>query len=149
MRKGSFNLDMWQKSDKIFKRLCKESNIFQSKIFKSIYKFMLKNDTYIFYGRDGTSYAKYGLQYEIKFYKLQLDFAKSLIEENLLPSGDYYILFTDTLFRYNAIMTDWTEVAIASGKRKFVDFFIPIANKKIGPISYNSLKKIYSCLPMV
>jgi len=142
-----------QKSDKIFKRLCKEIGIYPGKFYKHIMNFFSEHDTYVFYGLDDASYSSYDESVEIKFYKLQLDLAKRLIEEGILIRKDYQKILNDTLLRYdtkksNRFLDKWDDVSRKSGKREFVDFFIPQYEKKIIWLSDKEKERIYSTLPM-
>ena len=145
-------VDRILKSDKIFKRLCKEMGIYPGKFYKHIMNFFDEGKTYVFYGRDDASYSSYGEKEEIGFYKLQLDLARRLIEENLLTNKDYGLLLDDTLSRYDVNrahqhLPRWSMVAKRSGKKDFLDFFIPQYEKNIGRIPERRKKNLYDSLP--
>ena len=96
-----YEIKQTEKANKIFKRLCKEIGIYPGKFYKDIMNFFEYADSYVFYGRDEASYSSYGEQAEIKFYRLQFDLAKKLIEDNILRPGDYNTILNDTLYRYD------------------------------------------------
>lgn len=147
-----YEIKQTEKANKIFKRLCKEIGIYPGKFYKDIMNFFEYADSYVFYGRDEASYSSYGEQTEIKFYRLQFDLARKLIEDNILRPDDYNTILNDTLYRYDVKKSDafrdkWQIVAKRSGKRDFVDFFILKYQEKIKKLPISKVGEIYDTLP--
>ena len=147
-----YDIKQTEKANKIFKRLCKEIGIYPGKFYKDIMNFFEYADSYVFYGRDEASYSSYGEQAEIKFYRLQFDLARKLIEDNILRTSDYNTILNDTLYRYDVNKSDvfrdkWQVVAKYSGKRDFVDFFIRKYQEKIKKLPISKVAEIYDTLP--
>lgn len=147
-----YEIKQTEKANKIFKRLCKEIGIYPGKFYKGIMNFFEYADSYVFYGRDEASYSSYDEQTEIKFYRLQFDLARKLIEDNILRPGDYNTILNDTLYRYDVKKSDvfsdrWRIVAKYSGKRDFVDFFIRKYQEKIKKLPISKVGEIYDTLP--
>ena len=112
------------KEIKIFSRLCKEINVFLSKDFKRIVDYFNKENSYVFYGRAPIRFSTGDLTREVKFYKLQIDFMRRLIDEDLLTGKDYTILFEDFLRRYDlsahsSFSNEWPIIVEKGGKVNF------------------------------
>lgn len=124
---------------KIITRLFKEAGVFPSKQYRHIFNYIEEKKCCIFYGRDGISYGKLGVDYEIKFLKLQFDIVKKLIEYDLLTIPEYNIILFDTIDRYDIRFAGeeynkWYRVAKETNKKEFVDYFFNVYEDKIGSI---------------
>ena len=140
------------KEIKIFSRLCKELNIFLSKDFKYIIDYFKKENSYVFYGRAPIRYSTGDLTREIKFYKLQIDFMRRLIDEDLLTEQDYTILFRDFLRRYDlsthgSYRDEWSIVVEKGGKVDFTYLVLTKCKEKFIEIPEEIEKSIISGLP--
>ena len=143
--------EKFKKSLKIFKRHCKEANIFPSVYFKNIIDFVHEKNSYVFYGKDGIVYSNQGVDFEAKFYKLQLDLIRSLIDNDILEHKDYTKVFEDTLARYdirtNFDKTRYAQVAVTANKKEFFEYFVEEYVRKIGHINKARLEHIKGGLP--
>ena len=145
------NEEKFQKSLKIIRRQCKEANIFPGVYFKNIIDFVYKNNSYVFYGRDGMAYSRQGVNFEAKLYKLQLDLIRSLIDNDILERKDYVTVFNDTLTRYdvrsNYDRVRWTKVVVTANKKEFIEYFAEKYERKIGSLNESRLEYIKGTLP--
>lgn len=142
------------KIEKIFSRLSKECNIFLSREYKLLITFFRTKKSHVFYGRSEIPFNALGLEGEIRFLKLQFDFIRKLIEENLLCYKDYNIVLDDLLQRYLLIgivdpetQKRWRKVACQSGKAQFVDFFFNKYENRFTEINISLKHKIIQGLP--
>lgn len=140
------------KSIKIITRLCKEAGIYPGNYYKSLLSYIDENDSYVFYGRDNTSYSGHGTEFEIKFLRLQFDILEALINNGLLGKEDYQLALKDTLTRYDVsgnhnFIDGWTKVARGANKKEFVEFFFDAFEKKIGKIKEATKTNILRGLP--
>ena len=143
--------EKYNKSFKIISRLCKEANIFPGSFYKNIRNYVEENDSYVFYGRDGISYSKEGVNFEEKLFKLQLDLLRCLIDNDILKESDYCLAFSDTLTRYN-VRTNydrdrWIRVAKTARKKEFFQYFIEKFKEKVGEPNEKTLNIIINGLP--
>jgi hypothetical protein len=139
---------------KIITRQCKEAGIFPSKHYINIINYIEENDSYVFYGFDGGSYSRMGVEYEIKFLKLQFDVLKSLIDNDLLDAKDYILVMSDTLQRYDlkkARRYSWSEecemVVARTNKKEFVEYFFNAFEKNVGTLDEIRKNLILEGLP--
>ena len=143
--------EKYKKSLKIIARLCKEARVFPGKYYKNIINFVEINNSYVFYGRDKMSYSYNDVEFEEKFFKLQLDLIRCLIENDILEKPDYCLTFSDTLTRYNVNTTfdkgRWTRVAKTAKKKEFFEFFIEKYKEKLGYINKKTYDIVLKGLP--
>jgi len=141
---------------KIVTRYCKEAGIFPSKYYINIINFIKENNSYVFYGFDGGNYSGMGVEYEIKFLKLQFNILKSLIDNGLLNAKDYILVMTDTLQRYNLKLArqqqypwfeNWKKVVARTNKKEFVEYFFNAFEKNVGTPDEKRKKLILEGLP--
>lgn len=139
---------------KIVTRYCKEAGIFPSKYYTNIINYIKENDSYVFYGLDGGAYSLMGVEYEIKFLKLQFDVLKSLIDNSLLDTKDYILVMTNTLQRYDlkkalrySWFEDWKMVVARTNKKEFVEYFFNAFEKNVGTLDEKTKKLILEGLP--
>ena len=143
--------EKYNKSFKIISRLCKEANIFPGPFYKNIRNYVEENDSYVFYGRDGISYSKEGVNFEEKLFKLQLDLLRYLIDNDILKESDYCLAFSDTLTRYNVKKNydrdRWLRIAKTARKKEFFQYFIEKFKEKVGEPNEKTLNIIIDGLP--
>lgn len=141
-----------KKDIKIITRLCKEARIYPGEFYKSLLSYIDENNSYVFYGRDNVSYSGHGVDFEIKFLRLQFDILKTLIENNMLEKDDYILALKNTLTRYdvsrsNQFTDSWIKVARGTNKSEFVKFFFDAFEKNVGKISDKTKRDIIRGLP--
>ena len=137
---------------KIVTRLCKEAGIFPGKYYLNIINFIDRENSYVFYGRDKIGYSRHGVDFEIKFLKLQFDILRGLIEANLLRKEDYLLVMRDTLTRYDITRAgsdfpNWKIIVKETKKKEFVDYFFKAFEKKIGKLDIKRAESIINGLP--
>ena len=143
-----------RKDIKIVTRLCKEAGIFPGKHYADIVNYIEENNSYVFYGRDHYAYSMMGVDYEIKFLKLQFDILKSLIDNDLLGENDYILVLTNTLTRYDISkslnlpwLENWKKIVKNSNKKEFVDFFFDAFEKNVGALTEKQKNEIMKGVP--
>ena len=118
----------------------------------NIINFIDREKSYVFYGRDKIGYSRHGVDFEVKFLKLQFDILRGLIEANLLRKEDYLLVMRDTLSRYDITRAggdfpNWKIIAKETKKKEFVDYFFKAFEKKIGKLDIKRAESIINGLP--